>query len=672
MGFPGPTAPDCASGCAHNRVVANHPPLQPVLSPTRATDFDGRFQLLVEAVIDYGIFILDPTGHVVSWNSGAEKLKGYTREQILGQHFSVFYPPEVVAAGWPQEELRRARQQGRFEDEGWRVRRDGTRFWANVIITALFDSTGELTGFAKITRDLTERREHENALRQSEARFRLLVESVRDYAIFMLDVDGNVRSWNAGAQALKGYAADEIIGRHFSTFYTPDDHAAGKPAAELVAARQHGRTEQEGWRVRKDGSLFWANVVVTAMRDERGELIGFAKVTRDMTDRRRLEELERSSRMMSQFLAMLAHELRNPLAPMRNAVTLMQLEPTASPALRNARDILDRQLTHVTRLVDDLLDIGRLTTGKIRLQCGLVRSAVRVARQFVPARPLIEARRHTLSIELPPQPVHVEADRTRLSQIMQNLLVNAAKYTPDGGRVAVKAQSDDGFVTISVTDNGRGIPHGDLQRIFELFAQGEVGSPNDSGLGVGLTLARSLAEMHGGRLDAESPGPGQGSTFLLRLPLGQRQQLHDPGRTAAFKVLVVDDNRDSADSACAIIRMLGYDAECAYDGTSALAAAARWQPQMVLLDLAMPGLDGYNTLGRLRTLPGMDRAHIVAMTGYGSQEDRRRTANAGFDGHLTKPVELDALTGLIDSVRQGIDESATARVLGEPPPQPRS
>ena len=672
MGFPGPTAPDCASGCAHNRVVANHPPLQPVLSPTRATDFDGRFQLLVEAVIDYGIFILDPTGHVVSWNSGAEKLKGYTREQILGQHFSVFYPPEVVAAGWPQEELRRARQQGRFEDEGWRVRRDGTRFWANVIITALFDSTGELTGFAKITRDLTERREHENALRQSEARFRLLVESVRDYAIFMLDVDGNVRSWNAGAQALKGYAADEIIGRHFSTFYTPDDHAAGKPAAELVAARQHGRTEQEGWRVRKDGSLFWANVVVTAMRDERGELIGFAKVTRDMTDRRRLEELERSSRMMSQFLAMLAHELRNPLAPMRNAVTLMQLEPTASPALRNARDILDRQLTHVTRLVDDLLDIGRLTTGKIRLQREDVSIAELVARAGEPARPLIEARRHTLSIELPPQPVHVEADRTRLSQIMQNLLVNAAKYTPDGGRVAVKAQSDDGFVTISVTDNGRGIPHGDLQRIFELFAQGEVGSPNDSGLGVGLTLARSLAEMHGGRLDAESPGPGQGSTFLLRLPLGQRQQLHDPGRTAAFKVLVVDDNRDSADSACAIIRMLGYDAECAYDGTSALAAAARWQPQMVLLDLAMPGLDGYNTLGRLRTLPGMDRAHIVAMTGYGSQEDRRRTANAGFDGHLTKPVELDALTGLIDSVRQGIDESATARVLGEPPPQPRS
>lgn len=628
-----------------------------MLSPTRAVDnTDGRFQLLVEAVIDYGIFMLDPTGHVVSWNPGAEKLKGYTRGEILGQHFSVFYPPEVVAIGWPKEELRRATECGRFEDEGWRVRKDGTRFWANVIITALRDSSGQLTGFAKITRDLTERREHENALRQSEARFRLLVDSVHDYAIFMLDVNGNVRSWNAGAQALKGFTAEEIIGRHFSAFYTPEDQAAGKPANGLAAAREHGRTEQEGWRVRKDGSLFWANVVVTAMRDERGELIGFAKVTRDMTERRRLEELERSGRMMSQFLAMLAHELRNPLAPMRNAVTLMQLEPSTNPALRSARDILDRQLTHVTRLVDDLLDIGRLTTGKIRLQREDVSVSDLVARAVETARPLTEARHHTLTIELPPQPVHVDADPTRLSQIMQNLLVNAAKYTPDGGRVAVKAIAADGFVTISVSDNGRGIAHGDLPRIFELFAQGDNGTPNDSGLGVGLTLARSLAEMHGGRLDAESPGPGQGSTFLLRLPLGQHQERPAAEAAPALKVLVVDDNRDSADSACAIIRMLGYDAECAYDGTSALTTAARWQPDMVLLDLAMPGLDGYMTLGRLRKLPAMDRAHVVAMTGYGSKEDRHRTADAGFDGHLTKPVELDALTRLIESVRQRADQ----------------
>jgi PAS domain S-box-containing protein len=625
-----------------------------VISQSRTHDStEDRFQLLVEAVVDYGIFMLDPEGHVVSWNSGAANLKGWQRDEIVGQHFSVFYPKEVAASGWPEEELRRAKQLGRFEDEGWRIRKDGTRFWANVIITALYDRTGELTGFAKITRDLTERRQHEEELRESEARFRLLVESVRDYAIFMLDVNGNVRSWNAGAQALKGYSADELIGRHFSVFCTPEDVEAGVPAAELREARQSGRAEREGWRVRKDGTLFWANVVVTGVYGTQGELIGFVKVTRDMTERRRLEELERSSRMMSEFLAMLAHELRNPLAPMRNAVTLMQLEHTASPALRNARDIIDRQLTHVTRLVDDLLDIGRLTTGKIALRMERVSVADLVARSIETARPLLDARRHTLTTELPPRPVHVKADPTRLSQILQNLLVNAAKYTPEGGRVRVSVRAADGFVTVAVADNGRGIPHQDLDRMFELFAQGDHGTPNESGLGVGLTLARSLAELHGGRLDAESPGPGQGSTFLLRLPLADRNEVSGPDHAPSdFHVLVVDDNRDSADSVTAIIRLLGYHAECVYSGDAALAVAAQRAPQMVLLDLAMPGIDGYETLNRLRAVPGAARVFAIAMTGYGSQDDRQRTAAAGFDAHLTKPVELNSLVGLINEARQ--------------------
>jgi PAS domain S-box-containing protein len=625
---------------------------------TAATDgpphvVDGRFELLVEAVVDYGIFMLDRRGNVISWNSGAEKLKGYRRDEILGKHFSIFYPPEVAAAGWPDEELRRAAQFGRFEDEGWRVRQDGSRFWANVVITALRDPSGEVTGFAKITRDLTERRRHEEELRESEARFRLLVDSVRDYAIYMLDVNGNVRSWNSGAQALKGYRAEEIIGRHFCAFYTPEDQQAGKPAWELRTARQEGRIEDEGWRVRKDGTLFWANVILTAVHDQNGELIGFAKVTRDMTERRRLEELERSSRMMSQFLAMLAHELRNPLAPMRNAVTLMQLEPLASPALRSSRDIIDRQLSHVTRLVDDLLDIGRLTTGKIRLRMEQVSVAEVVSRAAETARPLMEARRHNLFIQLPPRPVHVSADPTRLSQIVQNLLVNAAKYTPEGGRVQLQVQADHGFVTISVADNGRGIAPHELQRIFELFAQVDNGTPNDSGLGVGLTLARSLAEMHGGRLDAESAGLGQGSTFLLRLPSADR--LATGGEEEAesgFNILVVDDNRDSADSATAIIRLLGYRASCAYEGASAMTTAARTRPDMVLLDLSMPGMDGYQTLRSLRALPRMDSAFVVAMTGYGSEDDRQRTTAAGFDAHLTKPVELNALVDLINEARQ--------------------
>jgi PAS domain S-box-containing protein len=630
----------------------------PIADSQRTTTLEERLQLLIEAVVDYGIFVLDPDGRIVSWNTGAQKLKGYTREEIVGQHFSIFYPPEDVQRGWPQEELRRALASGRFEDEGWRLRKDGSRFWANVIITPLYDASGGLAGFAKITRDLTDRREQEQRLRASEERLRLLVESVRDYAIFMLDPDGTVRGWNSGAQAIKGYSADEIIGSHFSVFYTPEDQRAGKPATELEQALVAGRVEDEGWRVRKDGTLFWANVVITAVRDAAGKLIGFAKVTRDMTERKRLAELERSSRRMSEFLAMLAHELRNPLAPIRNAVTVMQLESLASPALRNSRDIIDRQVTHMSRLVDELLDVGRLTTGKVKLRREKVAYADVVDRAVEMARPLIDARRHQFTLDLPPAAVPVYGDATRLTQILQNLLVNAAKYTPDGGRIALKVQVAEGFVDTYVSDNGRGIDAAELERIFELFMQGDTSSaPNDSGLGIGLTLARSLAQLHGGTLEARSPGPGRGSTFMLRLPAAEVQLADDDAAgdqpaPNALRVMVVDDNRDSADSATSIVRLLGYRVETAYDGASALELARSLRPKAVLLDLAMPQIDGYETLRLLRVQPGMETAYVIAMTGFGAEEDKRRTKAAGFDAHLVKPVGLDLLIGALTEARE--------------------
>ncbi len=638
----------------------------PVADHRRKPGLEERLQLLIEAVVDYGIFVLDPSGHVVSWNAGAQKLKGYTRDEIVGRHFSVFYPPEDVQRGWPQEELRRALASGRFEDEGWRLRQDGSRFWANVVITPLYEDGGELAGFAKITRDLTARREQEERLRTSEERLRLLIESVRDYAIFMLDPDGTVRGWNSGAQAIKGYSAGEIIGRHFSQFYTPEDQRAGKPAAELEQALAAGRVEDEGWRVRKDGTLFWANVVITAVRDATGKLIGFAKVTRDMTERGRLEDLERSSRRMSEFLAMLAHELRNPLAPIRNAVTVMQLETLASPALRNSRDIIDRQLAHMTRLVDDLLDVGRLTTGKVKLQREKVAYAGVVSRAVEMARPLLDARRHQLTLELPPDTVYVSGDPTRLTQVLQNLLVNAAKYTPDAGRIALRMEVVEGFVDISVSDNGRGIEAGELERIFELFMQGDTSAaPNDSGLGIGLTLARSLAQLHGGTLDATSAGPGRGSSFRFRLPLSEVEPApgdDSAGQPAAhaLRVMVVDDNRDSADSATSIVRLLGYRVETAYDGAAALELARSLRPQAVLLDLAMPHIDGYETLRLLRAQPGMESAYVIAMTGFGSDEDRRRTQAAGFDAHLVKPVGLDLLIGVLNKARERHEAGSSA------------
>ncbi|GHG30720.1 MULTISPECIES: PAS domain-containing sensor histidine kinase [Amycolatopsis] len=259
---------------------------------------DDRFRLLVQGVLDYGIFMLDTEGRIATWNAGAQRIKGYAAEEIIGQHFSVFYPTEDVAAGKPARELEIAVAEGRLEDEGWRLRKDGTRFWANVVITALYDEQGRLQGFGKVTRDMTERRNAELALRESEERFRLLVQGVLDYAIFMLDTGGHISSWNAGAQRIKGYAAEEIIGQHFSVFYPAEDVAAGKPARELEIAVAEGRLEDEGWRLRKDGTRFWANVVITALYDEQGRLHGFGKVTRDMTERRNAEQALRERRRL--------------------------------------------------------------------------------------------------------------------------------------------------------------------------------------------------------------------------------------------------------------------------------------------------------------------------------------------------------------------------------------
>jgi len=494
-------------------------PQEPVKT---ASTVEQRLQLLIEAVVDYGIFLLDTEGHVVSWNTGAQRLKGWRREEILGRHFSTFYPPEAIATGWPQEELRRAVRDGRFEDEGWRLRKDGTRFWANVVITALRDpGTGELTGFAKVTRDLTERRAQEEALRASEERLRLMLDSIGDHAIFMLDAKGCVQSWNRGAEAINGYSGPEIMGRHFRVFFSPEDRAASKPERELHLARTEGRFEDEGWRVRKDGSRFWGKVVVTPIYSRDGSLMGYAKVTQDLSMHRRLHELEQSTRRMNQFLAMLAHELRNPLAPIRNAVTIMQLDKDLPASTRRYRDIIDRQLTQLTRLVDDLLDVSRLTTGKIKLRRERTDMAAVLSQSIETARPLIEARGHELVTHIAPAgELMVDGDPTRLTQVAQNLLVNAAKYTPDHGRIEVTAARQDGFVEVVVRDNGRGLEATELDRIFELFEQGEAGlsSPTDGGLGVGLALARALVQMHGGAMTAASPGPGQGATFSFRVP----------------------------------------------------------------------------------------------------------------------------------------------------------
>jgi signal transduction histidine kinase len=303
--------------------------------------------------------------------------------------------------------------------------------------------------------------------------------------------------------------------------------AAGKPEAELKQALAQGRAEEEGWRVRRDGSVFWANVAIAPVYDAGRELRGFVKVTRDMTERRRLYELEKSSKRMSEFLAMLAHELRNPLAPIRNAITILQLEPSPSPLVRSSRDMIDRQLSHMTRLVDDLLDVGRLTTGKIRFKAEQVSYNQVVARSLEAVRPLMDARRHRLTTDIPAAPMLVQGDATRLAQVLQNLLINAAKFTPEAGQIDLKVWQDGTQLYTTVSDSGVGLSPEALSQIFELFSQGDAQTAaRESGLGIGLTLARSLVEMHGGTLSAESEGPGRGSRFTFFLPNAQVSGQH--------------------------------------------------------------------------------------------------------------------------------------------------
>ena len=490
------------------------PPVQPVT--------DADYRRMVEAVGDYAIFMLDADGRVASWNRGAEQAKGYAADEIVGQHFSVFYPQDRVDEGWPEQELVLARQHGRIEDEGWRIRKDGSRFWASVIITALFDDGGRLRGYAKVTRDLTERREHEELLRQSDERFRLIVEGVRDYAIFMLDPGGHVATWNLGAQVNKGYLAEEILGRHFSVFYTQADIDRAWPARELELALRDGRFEDEGWRVRKDGSRFWANVVITALHDADGRHLGFSKVTRDLTQQRRIDALEDEGRKLTRFLAVLGHELRNPLSSIANVVSVMELEESQNPRIRRVREVLTRQVGHLKRLVDYLLDVGRIVSGKIRLERVPLRLQDVVEGAVEAVVPEMDRHRHALRQDVDPEPLWVLGDRVRLVQVLANLLQNAAKFTPDGGSIRVKLRRSGDNAELLVADNGPGIPRDKLRHVFKLFAQGDDdhATREHGGLGIGLSLVYQMVGQHGGQVSAFSTGePGKGAEFMITLPL---------------------------------------------------------------------------------------------------------------------------------------------------------
>ncbi len=488
------------------------------------------------------------------------------------------------------------------------------------------------------------------------ALYRLLVDSVKDYAIFVLDVEGRVRTWNSGAERIKGYTAREIVGRHFSVFYPIADE--GRWAAELATARDEGRFEEEGYRVRKDGTQFWASVVLTPLRDASGALIGYAKVTRDLTERvrlererRRLVRAEETERRKDEFLAIMGHELRNPLAPMVTALHLLKLRSLAGNEKELA--VMDRQLKHMMRLVDDLLDVSRMLRGKLQLNRRGVEVAELVAQAVEVARPLAQKKGQELRVEVPAGGLRVHVDADRMVQVFGNLLTNAAKYTGDGGHLKVSAAAVEALVEVVIEDDGVGISADLIPRVFDLFSQGEQGiDRKQGGLGIGLAVARRLVDGHGGELIAESEGEGRGSRFVVRLPRAT-SALADAGAAASAtpalgfalprRVLIVDDDADNGEMMRSVLAARGHQVRVALDGPQALEMARAEVPSVVFLDLGMPGMDGFEVARRIRQLAGCQAVPLVAVSGYARESDRQQALDAGFSDHLPKPVRAERI-----------------------------
>ena len=634
---------------------------------------DGQYRLLVDSITDYAIFMLDRNGLVSSWNAGARRIKGYERYEIIGEHFSKFYTPEDRAGGLPERVLGTAAREGRFEGEGWRVRKNGERFWAHVVIDPIIGPHDEVVGYAKITRDLTERMEARLALRKSEDQFRRLVQGVTDYAIFMLNQHGEVSSWNPGAERIKGYREKEILGRHFSVFYTADDLNAGVPNIGLATAAREGRWETEGWRVRKDGSKFMAHVIIDAIHDERGRLVGYAKVTRDITERLRTQNaLEQAQRALFQSQKLeslgqvtggIAHDFNNLLTAVLNSIALAQRRTTdaearehlshATLAAERGTALIQRMLAFARR--QDLsiapVDLAYVLNG----MRGLIERSVGPAVQ--------------VEVDVPEGLPCLLCDTNQLESAVLNLAVNARDAMPDGGTLAIAARLEParagtdpaehatGYVVLSVTDTGVGMDAATLARAVDPFFTTKgpgVGS------GLGLSMVQGLAEQLGGRLELTS-APGQGTCVALWLPAIRdaspapsdpppAEAVRPALKPSAGRVLLVDDDSAVRTSTKALLEAHGYCVLDTDSGMTALKIAAQ-EPDLDVLvtDQMMPGMTGTQLLEALRafrpTLPA-----LIA-TGYSDPG----VAVPASAARISKPFKFEELARAIDALLQGKD-----------------
>jgi PAS domain S-box-containing protein len=763
-------------------------------------DIEERYRRMVESVTSYAIFMLDPAGRVVSWDQGAERVKGWKAEEVLGKSYAMFHPPELVAAGKPEQELEIARNEGRYTAEEWRVRSDGSRYFARVALTPIRDEQGCLSGYTKVVEDISalqqareqsemflqelmaerarlqavldqmpsglaiaqapsgrlvlhnsaaarllgpslrsavensrgecfgavhtdgrpyapheypmvralefgeaitqhemlyrrddgslaqfsvnaapvrdaqgrivaavstfddisERKRAEKAFQESEARFRKLADNIPAGFIYQIirEAQGDARfSYVSGSvEQLLGIRPEEITENPHALHDRVHEDDLLRVQEEEAASFQSNMPFASQFRIRTQrGEVRWLHCRSTPQSLATGGFV-WDGIAVDITDRVRAEEaLREADRLKDEFLATLAHELRNPLAPVRNGLELFKLAESDPELIAETRVMMERQVDHLVRLVDDLLDVARITRGKVELRREVIDLGDTVARAIETVRPLVESRRHRLTVLHSGVPIRIRGDQVRLAQVIANLLNNAAKYSEEEGEIQIVLERRENQAVIRVRDRGMGIPADILPKVFDLFTQSQrTLDRSQGGLGIGLTLVKNLVGMHEGTVEAHSAGPGEGSEFVVSLPIYNEPE-PSPDRVGSLprqavkrqRILIVDDNKDSANTLAMLLRYQGHEVETAYDGVTAIERAQAAHPSLVLLDIGLPRIDGYEVARRLRAAPATRNSLLVAMTGYGQEEDRRRSREAGFDHHLVKPIDPQVLPQIL-------------------------
>jgi PAS domain S-box-containing protein len=653
---------------AEGRVVGG---INMLMDITERKQAEETRALLAEIVAssDDAIISKDLHGVITSWNRGARELFGYAAEEVIGKLVTLLMPPDHVnEEPGILERIRRGEKIDHYETV--RQHKDGRRLDISLTVSPIRDAGGRVIGAAKIARDITERKRGVAALRESEDRYRTLFE-LGPVAVYSCDAAGVIQEFNRRAAELWGREpatgdTDERFCGSFKLFrpdgsFMPHEQC---PMADVVRGKIAAVRDAEVIIERPEGSRVTVVVNILPLKNERGEVTGAINCFYDITERKRAEaqlrqyatELSDSDRRKNEFLAMLAHELRNPLAPIRHGLHIMRLAGGDGQTIKSVTGLMERQVGHLVRLVDDLLDVHRISQGKIELRRGRIEVAAVVTDAVEATRPLSERMEHELTVIVPPEPICVNADPLRLAQVVGNLLNNACKFTKRRGRIRLRVEREGEQAVIRVRDNGMGIAADQVPRIFDMFMQADVSlEPSVSGLGIGLALVKNLVEMHGGTVEARSAGVGYGSEFVVRLPIMVDALTPQPTAppidagvtTAARRILLVDDNRDAAETLAMLLELTGHETHIAYDGLEAVETAAKVKPDLVLLDIGLPKMNGYEVARRIRERPWGKNLVLVALTGWGQDEDRLKSREAGFDGHILKPVDPEALTRLL-------------------------